>query len=696
MKTVTKEVIFLDYKSIKWKPSYTTSDDDLIGKFYKPAIELASSYKRMTGYFSPIFLENLVNEIKASNQHNNMKIYIICSPEMNQKDLDNINLGYEIRAIFENSIEETLKKFTDEKAEEILPIISDLIANDVLDIKFALTKNNKGMFHAKNGIFTDFMGNKIGFSGSNNETYYAVNFNYESFTVFTDWETPRHVNDIEQKFDEMWEGKNDNISIQDVSKLILNEIDKKIPKEKFKENKLKPISLPSNVILRDYQLTAIENWKNNDYEGIFEMATGTGKTITALGAINALSDTKKKLVTVIVVPQTDLMYQWEDDISDSGAHVTLCHGDNPKWPEWLQVRLQGLMYKDEGFLNVLVTNATFSSKRFQNIIKNINLDFLLVSDEVHSFGSDQIRKLYPKLSTKFKYKLGLSATPFRKNISETNQLKRFFDGTVYSYTLKKAIDNGVLNQYNYYPKLMYYEDELINSYRDVYYKNRDQFLKSDINAINELDRITTSIANKSTAKINEVYESISNREDDFRLIVYCAPGNYNDIIKEYNNRHIDYVAKKIGNLDSVKLRMVRSQVPSVERKEILNQFIQGELNTLVAIKCLDQGIDLPNVKDAYIMSSFDSETEFIQRRGRILRTYEGKPVSNIYDYIMLPQNLDSPTFFADEADAYLVDRELKRIKSYMNGATNENEIVHIVDKIEIAYKDVLEDYYEKH
>lgn len=684
----------MDYQSINWKPSYTTGEDNLIQSFYSPAIELAVSYKRLTGFFSAIFLENLVTEIKSSSKHNNMKISIVCSPEMKSAEIEDIKLGYEIRELIERKIIETIESFNEDKADTILPIISDLIANKVLDIKFAIPKNSPGMFHAKNGIFTDTQGNKIAFTGSNNETFYAVNYNYESFTVLNNWNNPVHINDLEKKFDEIWEGKNETLICKDVTSLIKKEADKR-NRTNIVNDRLKKLNIKSQYNLRDYQLTAIDNWKQNGYEGIFEMATGTGKTITALGAIGEVSDAVNKLVTIIVVPQKDLVLQWKEDILLSENHVTLCYGDNPKWPEWLHSRISGLQRKDTGYLHVLVTNDTFISNRFQNIILSFDINYLLVSDEVHSFGADKMRKLYPKLKSLFKFKLGLSATPFRKDEQETNVLQNFFNGVVYNYNLKEAIDNGVLNQYNYSPKIMYYEEELLNQYRKVYYANREQFMKNDLDALNKLDRITTSIANSSTSKIKEVYNSIANREDDYRLIVYCAPGNYNNILKEYDERHIDYVSKILGKIEGVKLRKVRSQVPTDERKEILDQFLSGSLNTLVAIKCLDQGIDLPNVKDAYIMSSFDSETEFIQRRGRILRRYEGKPISNIYDYIMLPQNIESPDFFPDESDAYLVDRELKRMKSYMNGSSNPEMASEFIEKIESAYHTVLEDYYEK-
>lgn len=686
----------MDYASIKWKTIYTSTEDNLLEDFYKPAIEFAISYKRLAGYFSATFLEVLSKEIKSSSYHNNNKISIVCSPQLSEEDLQNIKLGYDIKNTFEKNVHEVIQSFSSEKADETLPIISELIALGILNVKFAIPKNDQGMFHAKTGVFTDANQNKIGFSGSNNETYYAVNLNYESFVVLNSWENERYTKDLENKFDDIWDGLNTSLLIKDVTDIIKTEVKKRIFDDVDSKVNLQKISIKSKYNLRDYQLTAIQKWKNNNFQGIFEMATGTGKTVTALGAIGELSDNLEKLATVIVVPQKDLVLQWQKDIVASGSEVLLCYSDNPKWPDWLISRLNGLKFRDQGFLTLIVTNDTFASTKFQNIVSRYSeINFLLVSDEVHSFGSEQIRKLFPKLNSLFQYRLGLSATPFRRDKSETKKLIHFFNETVYSYSLKEAINNGVLNTYNYHPTIMYYEEELLEQYRYVYYKNRVDFLNNNINAINELDTITTSIANASKAKIQKVFDNISKRDDDFRIIVYCAPGKYNDFLAEHDEKHIEFVAKLLGGIEGLKLRIIRSQVPTYERKEILDYFIAGKLNALVAIKCLDQGIDLPNVNDAYIMSSVDSETEFIQRRGRILRTYQGKPTSNIYDYILLPRNIDDPNFSPDESDAYLVHRELKRMKSYMNGSSNEYSTQLLIDKITNAYYDILEDYYEQ-
>lgn len=677
----------MNLKNYPWKTSYKSFDNDILKEFYSPAIKLSVSYKRIAGYFSASFLDNLVLEIEESIKNNNLYIQVLCSPFISSDDVSAIKLGYSLRNQISFLIEDTIKKISEES--KTLPIISALIAKNALDIKFVITKSRTGMFHDKKGIFGDSVGNKIGFSGSSNETNKAVFDNYESIVVLNNWENNRHIYEMEEDFDEIWNEKKSDLLVVDVSNELQDKIrEKSTPyfvKEKNPFPRIDVFKKYSNLF--DYQIDAVEKWVSNQHRGLLEMATGTGKTITALACYQALAEKKEKLLAVIVVPQIDLLYQWEEDVISSGASAIICSSSNPSWKRTLKNRIRRLARSKEGYLNVIVTRDTFISKAFLEILNVAEVPRLIIADEVHSFGSEGTRRKFDELDSFFPYRLGVSATPFRKNEAESEQLISFFNGIIFSYSLKEAIQNGFLNNYEYHVKVMFFDTEMLKKYRKMYYENREKIQKNDIAAI---EKLTSTIANSSTSKINELIYHFRNRSQPFQSIVYCSPGGYNDTVQKYDERHIDYASKALSEVEGVRLRKIRSQVDSEERKEILNQFKEKELNVLMAIKCLDQGINLPEVTDAFILSSTDSPTEFIQRRGRILRTYPGKPTSYIYDFIMLPQDYRMSTFDPDEADAYLVARELRRMKEYMDGADNSFETQRKVEEIEDAYREVLE------
>lgn len=679
----------LTLKNIDFRTSYTSFDNNILEEFYKPALEKSNSYKRITGFFSTSFLENLTNEIKNSINNNGLYIQILCSPQMTDDDIENIKLGYDLRNKMQNLIKDELEGISEES--NVLPLISNLIARKSLDIKFVITKKS-GMFHDKKGIFRDANDNRIGFSGSSNETNNAVFNNYESIVVLNSWDNERHVREMEYDFNKIWAEEKEDLMIFKVTDILYEKIEEKLAEYKISNtNPFSRINIFRKYSsLFDYQKEAIEYWKDNDYQGLLEMATGTGKTITALACHQELANNLDKLLTVIVVPQIELLYQWEEDIISSGSGAIICSSDNPQWKRTLRNRIRRLGNQKEGYVNAIVTRDTFITDNFLETIGVADVPRMIIADEVHSFGSDTTRRKYDELMEIFPYKLGVSATPFRKNEKESEELIAFFNKIVFSYSLGEAIKSGFLNNYEYHTQFLYFDQESLEQYRGAYYNNKEKILKNDFKALKEIERVTSSIANSSTSKIEGLLTSFSNRKDEFQSIVYCSPGGYNDNVVKYDEKHIDYVSKKLGEVSGVKLRKIRSQVDVTERKEILSQFKRKQLNVLVAIKCLDQGINLPEVTDAYILSSTDSETEFIQRRGRILRTYPGKSTSHIYDFIMLPQDFRTSLFEPDEADAYFVARELRRMKAYMDGSDNYYETQKKIEQIEDAYKEVLE------
>ncbi|MBF0748897.1 DEAD/DEAH box helicase family protein [Mammaliicoccus lentus] len=670
-----------------YKNRYVSFKDNLIEQFYKPIILETNEYKRMSGYFSSSIIDNVYEEIYDSHIQKGYKIKLICSPQLTPDDHIAISEGYELKKIIENNIITTI----DNLENETLPFITHLIAIGVIDIKFVTTLSGEGLFHAKEGIFIDENGRKIGFIGSNNETSAAVKKNFETAMIFKGDDDLESITDMESTFDQIWNNEIEELVQCGITPSIskaFEHIKEKILIKKS-QDKNKRVQIMDRFDLYDYQKDAINSWEVNNYVGLLEMATGTGKTITAIACQERLQKKYENVVTFIVAPQIDLVEQWYEELKHLNIKSLKCSSAESNYKELLKSRLsQKSSFEDP--IIVITTSNTFSSDSFQSIIKlHLRNEAMLICDEVHSFGAEKMRTLYKKQEENFKFRLGVSATPYRKDETESEELINFFDKVVFQYTLKDAIENNFLNEYNYIPVILTFDKNELKTYR----KNMTETLnetKSDKAILKEVERLTTTIANANTGKVEKLKSLLDEINIKNPKIIYCSPGNYNDGTNVHGTRHIDFVAKEIG-IHGCRLRKIYSEIPSNERQEILEQFKNHDIDTLLAIKCLDQGVNLKEVTHAYILSSTDSLTEFIQRRGRILRKSEKKPISYIYDLIMLPESIEDIYFNPIFEDAYLVDRELRRMKEYNYAATNQKENQKLINDIEEAYIHVLEE-----
>lgn len=677
----------------KYKLRYISIEDNFINDFYKPIILETTEYKRMSGYFSSTIIDDLYDELNRTSIDESYKLKLICSPVLSIEDQVAISEGYELKKLIEENVISEIKSFK----LDSLPFITRLIADNIIEIKFVATESGKGIFHSKDGLFIDEKGNRLAITGSNNETYAATHQNFETFTVFksSDKTGLEIIDSIEKTFDRIWNNQFEGLVQCEITPAIskaFEESSKKISQSNYEPDSTERKLISKKFKLYDYQEEAINSWKNNNFRGLLEMATGTGKTLTAIACQEELQKSVENLVTFIVAPQIDLVNQWQEELNALNIDVIKCNSAEPNYRDLIKSRL--LNKSSFNLPTVIITTThTFSSNKFQGILDlYLDEEALLICDEVHSFGAEKMRKLYESLETKFDFRLGVSATPFRREESESEELISFFDKIVFQYSLKDAIENGFLNTYKYIPIVLSFNENELKNYREKI-TEKIKTSKSENSILKEVDRLTTTIANASTNKVNVLKNLLDENSMSDPKIVYCSPGNYNDGTNVHDKRHIKYVAKELGN-HGCNLRIISSEIPGHERTEILNQFRNEDLDTLLAIKCLDQGVNLKEVTHAYILSSTDSLTEFIQRRGRILRKTPDKPTSYIYDLVMLPEAIEDIYFNPKIEDAYLVDRELRRMKEYNHAALNLNSNLSIIEEIESAYSIVLEEMHK--
>ena len=714
------------------KSEYRSLIDNVVQDFYLPLLHEAKSYKRAVGFFSSSSLVEISKGI-GDMAKNGGKIEIIASPYLSDEDIAAIKTGYENRKkVIEDALLRQLSdEHTDYYSMERLNLLANLIADEVMDIRIAYTDSNKrlGMYHEKMGIIEDHDGNHMAFSGSMNESLTAMAINYETIDVFCDWkeEEADRVKLKENAFYSMWNNVEPSLQVMEfpkVSETLIELYRKKKPdfdidNEQFyrrmsgyvsafrgtrQDAGTKPVGarIPDDVQLHDYQKEAISVWVGENYRGIFDMATGTGKTYTGLGAISKLSeDLDDELAVIIVAPYQHLVVQWVEDIRRFNMNPIVAYGD-PAHKDWRKrlskAVLDQKIRKDKRFFCLVCTNATFTDKFLQEQIGKIKTPILLVVDEAHNFGARSYAQL---LDDRFTYRLALSATLDRRRDEEgTALLYKFFGKKCIEYSLERAIDEDKLTPYKYYPVLVYLSDIELESYEQLSYEMSKCLIKGKdgkykLNKRGEILALKRSrVVAGAIQKLDALREAIQPYKDDYNILVYCGATR---IVDESDNgtddesdiRQIEAVTKILGNELGMSVARFTSD-ENVEQRALIKEHFQSgdDLQAIVAIKCLDEGVNIPGIRTAFILASTTNPKEYIQRRGRVLRKAPNKPFAEIYDFVTLPRPLDAVSGLTiDQAnrDKTLVKNELARIKEFGRLAMNSMEANNLIWEIEEVY-----------
>lgn len=721
---------------VNLKKEYRTPRDNIIKDFYIPLLKESNLYKRSVGFFSSSSLLEISYGI-SNLINNNGKIQLIVSPNLSDEDIIAINKGYEIR---ENIIERALLQYITEPQnyfeEERLNLLATLIAQEKLDIKVAFSlKNDKlGLYHEKLGLIYDKEGNVVAFSGSMNETENAFISNYEIVDVFTSWEDKDRVEIKERAFDNLWNDSDKSALVYDFPKAVKEKllsykkekvnwnIDKEELEQKISSNntnssyisKLKKVTnspeIPAGVSFFLYQKEAIDNWKQNNYNGIFDMATGTGKTFTGLGAVTQLfNDKNGRLAVVIVCPYQHLVEQWVEDILNFNINPIIGYSSSSQkdFKEKLRMAIMEYNLGVRNFFCFVCTNGTFATKYIQEQINKIKGDALLVVDEAHNFGATNLRKT---LTDKFNYRLALSATLERHGDEEGTQiLLNYFGKKCIEFSLDEAIKQKFLTPYEYHPIIVY----LTNDELDEYHRLSREISKCIVkkNGKFELNERGKIIAQKRSRIVSGAFNktSILAREikpykNDNHILVYCGATKIDEQDENGEDmRQIDAITDLLGNQLHMKVAQFTSREDSKTRELIKENFYKGDfLQALVAIKCLDEGVNIPAIKIAFILASTTNPKEYIQRRGRVLRKYPGKEFAIIYDFVTLPRPLDEAmnlTYEEIKCEKSMVKNELNRIVEFKRLALNRMESDKLINEIKDTYHisendSNLEEYYE--
>jgi len=702
----------MSFKNLIINKEYRTSNNNVVTEFYIPVLSETVLYQRAVGFFSSSSLIKISDGIKPLVERGG-KIQLIVSPKLTVEDIEEISKGYERRReVIQSRLNMSLIIPSEEFNKKKLGYLSVLIEQGILDIKVAFMTKNKliGMFHEKLGIMEDEEHNLIAFTGSLNDSQTAYFYNYESIDVYCSWDSEDsklRAKSKKETFEKMWENIENDIEVIDFPKVLKEKLEvvrreysdqvlmESVDKEYTPDTpKLGTSSenipfKPENIDIRPYQKDAIRVWSENEYIGIFDMATGTGKTITAINALVHLFAVKKKLAVVIVAPYQHLVEQWLEDLHVFNIRPIVGYS-NSLYSNYLTDLKEEIIAYNLGlvkFMCFITTNASFRLNRVQDQISKIKANRLIIVDEAHNFGSPRLAISLPK---SFEYRLALSATFERHHDSEgTKALFDYFGKKCIEYSLKKAIKEGFLCNYMYYPIIVFLTNDEFLNYRELTAQvathiKKDLAGKSYVDEIGKMlllkrARLVASAANK----VQALLETIEKFRDDNGILIYCGATNMiDDNLDETEIRQIDIISRKIYEEHGIVSSQFTSKENREQREQIKDSFVRKSIQAVVAIKCLDEGVNIPSIKTAFILASSTNPKEYVQRRGRVLRKSSNKEYAEIFDFVTLPTKFGeyeaaNPSILSEGVS--LVKREIERMKEFcdlsLNGSISD-EIIH--------------------
>ena len=680
----------MSLKDIEIQSSYETGSDPyrLVNVFYIPVLQESSDYWRISGYFNSTSLVIAAKGIEALvNNGGSMKLLV--SPELNRADLEIIR-------------EHGIESFSEFDDFDLGPIPDDhlkalawMLDAGRLEIKVAVpVLNEDALFHEKIGFFFDSENNILSFSGSINETASGWMKNIEEFKVFRSWDKTQNDEYLQKdlkKFIVYWNDlRKDIAAVYDIPDAIKKDILKVKPDDiwelglmnRYRKGRHRT-STENNkddedsLHLFPHQKAAVQWWIKNNYNSMFIMATGAGKTIAAIGCIFEMLKNDEPLLIIVSTPQTLLSEQWKKEFENLNvpiARMLMVDGNNGRKKRAQMEML--LMDINQGFRKngvVFTTHNSASRPDFINIIKREKrkCKILYICDEAHAAGSGQFKK---GLLEDYDYRIALSATPRRMFDDEgTENLLKYFGNNPFEFSIADAMstinpDTGYpfLNPYKYHPILVYLDDRETEKYYKLTRQITIEKHKKEVN------REKLESMYKARARI---IKNVAAKPEILRCLVESLnPRAMTNTIIFVSDQHIDEVMVNLkrqgarpGKItEGVSAR--RKKGMASERTLEIKAFNAHERGCLVGINCLNEGIDIKSACTAIIMSSSTNEREYIQRIGRVIRYAPGKPISEIYDFIVcLP-------------DETIPFSEINRAAAIAENASNTKEIAEIFAK----------------
>jgi DNA phosphorothioation system restriction enzyme len=691
----------LSLKSLNLRNQYRSDRHDLLTDFYIPCLERSATFDRAVGFFSSTSLAIAAQGLSVFVQSGG-RMRLIASPCLSEDDIIAIEQGLQQREeVVATVILRELAQPFDQVVNHHLACLAWLLRHGVLQIRLAVSRNvrRRGIYHEKLGVFADSEGHHVVFTGSANESASALNDNFECMDVFGSWRVGDEARVCEKRedFERLWRNQTPNLEVLEFPEAARRSLLKyspnlpptpepRVASSKGNDKTFTPQAsapavqlsgcvptLPIGLMLRSYQQQAIANWFANKGRGTLKMATGSGKTITALAIATELYSTQSLQTLIIVCPYRHLVTQWDKECRRFGLNPILAFENIKAWQGKLSSQLYALRAEHQLFLTVITTNATLMSQGFQSQLAYFPEKTLIVGDEAHNLGSTRLAQSLPQA---IPFRLALSATPERYFDESGTQVIYDYFGAVLEpeFTLSDAIAQGALVHYLYYPILVELTESESQRYLVLTTKIRRLIGMGEPDdenpALTPLLMERSRLVGSAVNKLEALRELMGDRLDTTHTLFYCGDGTVEDTVSETSERQVAAVARLLGKELGYRINTYTADTTLEERTDLHHLFESGELQGLVAIRCLDEGVDIPATQTAVILASSNNPRQFVQRRGRILRPHPHKQRATLFDMIVVPPALDRDTF---EMERQLLRTELIRFVEFADLADNAGE-----------------------
>lgn len=697
----------IDLSTLSFELRYSTKREHKPTEFFLKALSNSNTLDLGLGYFSSACFNVLACGF-AHFVKNGGKMRMYINPNITEQDYKLLKYGDYLgfNQYMLNSYDNLLKIFS-HRDKLFFQCLSYLIANNRIEVKIVLLKDT-GIAHEKFGVFTDTEGNKVAFNGSMNLTASGLTKNIEAIDCVCSWRNQDAADRIQcyqDDFDRIWEKRNNDVVVYPADEFCrrivvkyptknideLVQLENEVMEELAKENSTPSFDDPHFPLKykdgpRQYQIDAYEAWIKRNKQGVFAMATGTGKTITSLNcALEEYKDTGFYHL-LILVPSLALVEQWGEEVSNFNyCNVIKVSSENHKWKqEVLQIVTKMRFGRNVNYV-IISTYQSFVMQDFQLLLPKLSEGALLIADEAHNIGSTTVRQAFHRLQ--IKKRIALSATPNRIYDEEgTHEIESFFNDAppyTYRFSMRRAIREERLMPYHYFPYLAKLEESEMVEYARitrqlVQFYNGAKGGFSDPERARRLLLLRKNILHKAHNKM-DVFRQIIQEIGEDKLkycFVYSAAGKRTRNDEQDDDALDEYILKEMqGILKQTFPYTTCNSYTGVDsklaRKQKLEAFANGQLNVLFAKNCLDEGVDVPRAEYGIFTSSTGNPRQFIQRRGRLLRKHDDKRFAWIYDVIVVP-DFTSPYYERRfwTMEKHLVENEMRRVANFGSLASN--------------------------
>ena len=674
-------------------PLYVLPDDPLAEDVLIPCFRAAASVDSMVGFFSSNALATLAPGLATFFNSSQEHLRLIICPILSESDTAAIRDGVITAAVAADGALSEIIITEDAIVEHTLRCLTWLIRRGRIQIRVALMRS--ALFHPKVWLFQHYS-DVVAVHGSSNMTYAGFTRNVEQLAVSKSWEdeNQRYVTErLRAEFLTLWDNTKADCQVVPISEALRDRLlgtygARPAPTEEelmeiydaerdvntissvIDEARTEGFRIPRDLVTDRgafaHQGRAVDAWCRSGYRGILQMATGAGKTIAALICARRLYEKVKPLLIVVAAPYVPLIQQWCGEIETFGLqpiNLSVARGPKARARELGRIKRK-LRTRHDGVEAIVVSHATLANRMFQQALRGMDCPVMLIADEAHNLGSEGFVRSPPE---GFVATLGLSATPIRQyDEAGTTSLLAFLGPVVYEYPLSEAIGQCLV-EYDYFVHGVYLREEEIDCWEELSQDIRASAWKLEQpggpdDYLKKLLRDRRAILENAKDKIG-VFERIIDRENLSRLshtLVYTSDKNPGQL------RAVNGLLRDRGLMFHQLTYVETANRDKTQR--ILDAFADGTLRVLTAKRVLDEGVNVPQIRKAFILASTTVERQWIQRRGRLLRRCDemGKTHSEIHDFVVLPP----PASTRDVDAASLVRSELDRVKEFAGLARN--------------------------